>query len=126
MTTNKIIYEILKGFAYKEGKEYKTGIRDTDRFSGYVLKQTIEKAISKIDDEHKKEVEEVLSKRELEVLKMATGGLSNQDIADGLCLSLRTIQAHLRHIFNKLQVSSRTEAVVRALKEGWISLEDIP
>jgi NarL family two-component system response regulator LiaR len=69
---------------------------------------------------------EVLSDRETEVLKLATRGLSNQDIADELCLSLRTVQAHLGHIFNKLEVSSRTEAVVRALKEGWVTLEDIP
>lgn len=69
---------------------------------------------------------EVLSEREIEVLKLATGGMSNQEIADNLCLSLRTVQAHLGHIFNKLQVSSRTEAVVHALKEGWVSLEDIP
>jgi NarL family two-component system response regulator LiaR len=69
---------------------------------------------------------DVLSDREIEVLKLATRGLSNQDIADELCLSLRTVQAHLGHIFNKLQVSSRTEAVVRALKEGWVTLEDIP
>jgi NarL family two-component system response regulator LiaR len=69
---------------------------------------------------------EVLSEREMEVLRLATGGLSNQEIADNLCLSLRTVQAHLGHIFNKLQVSSRTEAVVHALKEGWVSLEDIP
>ncbi|HEY98345.1 MAG TPA: response regulator transcription factor [Dehalococcoidia bacterium] len=70
--------------------------------------------------------EKVLSDRETEVLRLATRGLSNQDIADKLCLSLRTVQAHLGHIFNKLQVSSRTEAVVMALKEGWISLEDVP
>lgn len=69
---------------------------------------------------------EVLSDREIEVLRYATRGLSNQEIADELCLSLRTVQAHLGHIFNKLQVSSRTEAVVRALKEGWVTLEDIP
>jgi NarL family two-component system response regulator LiaR len=69
---------------------------------------------------------ELLSEREIEVLRLATQGLSNQDIADKLCLSLRTVQAHLGHIFNKMQVSSRTEAVVRALKEGWVTLEDIP
>ncbi len=69
---------------------------------------------------------ETLSERELEVLRLATRGQSNQEIATELCLSLRTVQAHLGHIFNKLQVSSRTEAVVRALKEGWITLEDIP
>ncbi len=69
---------------------------------------------------------EVLSEREMEVLRLATRGLSNQEIASELSLSLRTVQAHLGHIFNKLQVSSRTEAVVRALKEGWVTLEDIP
>ncbi len=68
----------------------------------------------------------MLSEREIEVLKLATRGLSNQDIANELCLSLRTVQAHLGHIFNKLQVSSRTEAVVRAMKEGWVTLEDVP
>ena len=69
---------------------------------------------------------EVLSERELDVLRLATRGLSNQDIANELYLSLRTVQAHLGHIFNKLGVSSRTEAVVRALKEGWVTLEDVP
>ena len=68
---------------------------------------------------------EVLSEREMDVLKLATRGLSNQDIAEELCLSVRTVQAHLGHIFNKLQVSSRTEAVVHALKEGWVTFEDI-
>jgi DNA-binding NarL/FixJ family response regulator len=69
---------------------------------------------------------DLLSERELAVLRLATRGLSNQEIADELCLSLRTVQAHLGHIFNKLQVSSRTEAVVHALKQGWVTLEDIP
>jgi NarL family two-component system response regulator LiaR len=74
----------------------------------------------------KKEPVEVLSKREMEVLRLAARGLSNQDIAEELCLSMRTVQGHLGHIFNKLQVSSRTEAVVRALKEGWVTLDDVP
>ena len=68
----------------------------------------------------------VLSEREMEVLRLAARGSSNHEIAGELYLSLRTVQAHLGHIFNKLQVSSRTEAVVRALKEGWITLDDAP
>jgi NarL family two-component system response regulator LiaR len=67
-----------------------------------------------------------LSERELEVLKLAAKGLSNKEIASQLALSVRTVQSHLGHIFDKLAVSSRTEAVLRALKEGWISLEQIP
>jgi NarL family two-component system response regulator LiaR len=68
---------------------------------------------------------ELLTEREMEVLKLVTKGLSNKDIADGLSLSIRTVQGHLANIFNKLRVSSRTEAVVHALKEGWVTLDDI-
>lgn len=67
---------------------------------------------------------ESLTEREMEIIKLASRGLSNQDIATELFLSVRTVQGHLGHIFNKLQVSSRTEAVVRALKEGWVTLQD--
>jgi two-component system, NarL family, response regulator LiaR len=68
---------------------------------------------------------DLLTEREMEVLKMVTKGLSNKDIAEGLCLSVRTVQGHLANIFNKLRVSSRTEAVVHALKEGWVTLDDV-
>jgi DNA-binding NarL/FixJ family response regulator len=68
---------------------------------------------------------EVLTEREMEVLKLVTKGLSNKDIADELCLSVRTVQGHLANIFNKLRVGSRTEAVVHALKEGWVTLDDV-
>jgi len=57
------------------------------------------------------------------VLRLVTKGLSNKDIAEELCLSIRTVQGHLGNIFNKLQVGSRTEAVVRALKEGWVTID---
>lgn len=73
-----------------------------------------------------RELSEVLSDREMQVLKLAARGMSNQDIAEELCLSTRTVQGHLGNIFNKLMVSSRTEAVIRALKEGWITLDDVP
>ena len=73
----------------------------------------------------KQKKQNILTEREMEVLQLATQGSSNQEIADSLYLSLRTVQSHLNHIFNKLQVSSRTEAVVRALKEGWVTLEGV-
>lgn len=68
---------------------------------------------------------ENLSDREMEVLRLVTMGLNNKEIADKLFLSIRTVQGHLGNIFNKLMVGSRTEAVVRALKEGWVTLEDV-
>ncbi len=71
-------------------------------------------------------INEDLSDREMEVLRLVTKGLSNKEIADNLCLSIRTVQGHLGNIFNKLMVGSRTEAVIRALKEGWVTLDKIP
>ena len=65
-----------------------------------------------------------LTERELEVLKLAAKGMSNKDIARHLHLSIRTVQAHLSTVFSKMQVGSRTEAVVQALQRGWLTLED--
>jgi NarL family two-component system response regulator LiaR len=67
---------------------------------------------------------DVLSEREMEVLRLASRGISNKDIAKELVLSVRTVQAHLSNIFNKLGVGSRTEAVLYALRRGWLSLEE--
>jgi DNA-binding NarL/FixJ family response regulator len=63
---------------------------------------------------------------EIEVLKRAAAGMSNKDIAQELSISIRTVESHLGSVFNKLGVSSRTEAVVSALKKGIVTLEDIP
>ncbi len=68
---------------------------------------------------------EVLSERELEVLRLAARGLSNREIAEKLVLSPRTIQSHMANIFSKLQVGSRTEAVIIGLRRGWLTLQDI-
>jgi DNA-binding NarL/FixJ family response regulator len=82
--------------------------------------------VSRAEKIKRREPLETLSQREKEILRLATRGLSNKDIAEQLFLSVRTVQGHLTHIFNKLQVGSRTEAVVRGLKEGWITLDDVP
>lgn len=67
---------------------------------------------------------DILSEREMEVLRLASKGISNKDIARELVVSVRTVQAHLGNIFNKLGVGSRTEAVLYALRRGWFSLEE--
>lgn len=64
-----------------------------------------------------------LTHRETEVLKLATR-MSNHDIAAHLGLTERTVKGYLTSIFQKMNVGSRTEAVLEALKRGWISLED--
>jgi len=69
---------------------------------------------------------ELLTPREMEVLGSASRGMSNAEIANELYLSVRTVQSHLRSIFNKLGVGSRSEAIVYALKKGWLSLDQLP
>ena len=66
-----------------------------------------------------------LSERELQILRLAARSMSNPDIANQLHLSRRTVQAHLANIFRKMDVGSRTEAVLEALKRGWFTLDDI-
>ncbi|WP_034341211.1 response regulator [Deinococcus misasensis] len=63
---------------------------------------------------------EALSPRELEVLRIAATGSTNKEIARDLEISPRTVQVHLANIFSKLGVGSRTEAVLYAIKQGWI------
>jgi ATP/maltotriose-dependent transcriptional regulator MalT len=57
---------------------------------------------------------EALSERELEVLQRLAAGLSNQAIAQEFIVSVGTIKTHLNHIYSKLNVHSRTQAVARA------------
>ena len=59
-----------------------------------------------------------LTDREGEVLTLLAQGLTNKDIAQSLFLSVRTVEAHLRSIYGKLNVSSRTEAVLWAVQHN--------
>jgi len=67
---------------------------------------------------------EHLTPREVEVLRLAARGLSNKEIAQRLVISTRTVQVHLANVFQKLEVGSRTEAVLHAMRAGIISLDD--
>ncbi len=61
-----------------------------------------------------------LTPRELDMLRAAARGLGNKQIASELGISSRTVQTHLTRVFGKLGVSSRTEAVLEAMKRGWV------
>ena len=64
------------------------------------------------------------TERELQVLKLASKGLSNREIGEQLFISVRTVQVHLTNLFGKMGVGSRTEAVLYGLRQGWLTLED--
>jgi DNA-binding NarL/FixJ family response regulator len=65
-----------------------------------------------------------LTKTEMRVLDLLGRGKSNKEIAAELTCSVKTIKNHLNSIFQKLGVSNRTEAVVKAIERGLISAED--
>jgi DNA-binding NarL/FixJ family response regulator len=65
--------------------------------------------------------DEYLTPREIEILQLASKGLTNRGIGAELDISAGTVKWHLLTIFAKLGVSSRTEAVLQALKRGWIN-----
>ena len=67
---------------------------------------------------------EALTEREVAVLRLAAHGWTNKAIAAELQISDRTVQGHLANIYGKLGVTTRTEAVTKALKYGWLVLDD--
>ena len=69
----------------------------------------------------KSELVEPLSEREIEVLQLIAEGLTNQEIAARLYLSLHTVKVHARNIYGKLGVKNRTQAVARGRTLGILS-----
>ena len=65
-----------------------------------------------------------LTRRELQVLQALARGLTNRAIADELVISENTVKNHVRRLFEKLGVGSRTEAVIRGAREGIVSMGD--
>ncbi len=67
--------------------------------------------------------EEPLTVREVDVLKLVAQGLTNQDIAEKLVISERTVRTHVSHILDKLHLANRTQAALYALREGLADLD---
>jgi NarL family two-component system response regulator LiaR len=67
---------------------------------------------------------EALTEREVEVLRLVARGWSNQNIADELMISEATVRTHVSHVLAKLDLTSRTQAALYALRKGWASLDD--
>ena len=92
-----------------QGEEY-----FSESVSNIILKSYIKKA--------KKEDEQPLSKREMEILKLFAEGKSNRQIADALFISCRTVESHKNHIMQKLELKSTVELIKFAIKNHIIEL----
>jgi len=68
-----------------------------------------------------KEDDYALTQREMEVLYLLVDGMENNAIADHLYISIQTVRNHIRHIYEKLQVHSKSQAVVKAIRQGLVS-----
>ncbi len=64
----------------------------------------------------------LLTARELEVVRLVVDGRSNDEIAASLGIGAKTVESHLRRLFERFGLASRTELATRALREGWLEL----
>ena len=92
--------------------------KDVKIFVGQVLKAFSQGSKTQTQPERTTGSPDVLSEREAEVLHLVAEGLSNQEIADRLVISITTVKTHVGNIFLKLGVTSRTQAIARAEATG--------
>jgi len=90
-----------------------------------VTRKLLQRVIAPAGGAGKSQTSSQLTPRETEILRLAARGMSNKDIADVLFLSLRTVKAHLTNIFNKMGCGSRTDAIIKGLREGYITIDDV-
>ena len=112
-TSRKELIEAIR--VVRNGEEYYA-----ESISNVILKSYIKKAKSGPDDPGGKEA--LLSKRELEVLRLFAEGHSNQEIADKLFISIRTVESHKNHIMQRLELKSSVDLVKFAIRNNMVNL----
>jgi len=129
---DQYIFSLLEagaaGYLLKDisGKELIDSIRRVSKGDSVLHPTVVRKVMERFRNTGKNQDAQyygLFTDREIESLELAARGKTNKEIADKLGVSIRTVEAHLGHIFEKLNVSSRTEAVILALKKGWICLD---
>jgi len=115
------------GYLLKDSspKELIEAIRCVHRGESSLHPVVARKLILGLGKEQRPEPQESeLTDRELEVLKLVATGLSNQQIAEKLCIGEGTVRFHISNILSKLHLENRTQAALYALREGLVSLSD--
>ncbi len=112
-TSRKELIDAIRAVA--RGEEYYA-----ESISNVILKSYIKKAKSGADDTSGNENQ--LSKRELEVLRLFAEGFTNQEIADKLFISIRTVESHKNHIMQRLELKSSVDLVKFAIRNNMVNL----
>jgi DNA-binding NarL/FixJ family response regulator len=112
-TSRKELIEAI--YAINRGEEY-----FAESISNVILKSYIKKA--KSDSTDVESDENLLSKREIEVLKLFAEGMTNQEIADKLFISIRTVESHKNHIMARLELKTTVDLVKFAIRNNIVLL----
>jgi DNA-binding NarL/FixJ family response regulator len=112
-TSRKELIEAI--YAIQRGEEY-----FAESISNVILKSYIRKA--KSDSPDTENNENLLSKREIEVLKLFAEGMTNQEIADKLFISIRTVESHKNHIMARLELKTTVDLVKFAIRNNIVLL----
>lgn len=123
------VYDALRagasGYLLKDAKpeELIAAIRAVTAGGNYFGAQVAQELLERVShDKHVEEFDlvEPLTERELDVLKLIGRGLSNNQIAKELILSIKTVKTHTANIFAKLGFNSRTQAAIYAMRRGLV------
>jgi DNA-binding NarL/FixJ family response regulator len=112
-TSRKELIEAI--YAIHRGEEF-----FAESISNVILKSYIKKA--KSDSPEEENNESLLSKREIEVLKLFAEGMTNQEIADKLFISIRTVESHKNHIMARLELKTTVDLVKFAIRNNIVLL----
>lgn len=100
--------------------EIASAIRETVEGHQIIEPEVNEKLLSKQYQDSQPKLHDDLTSRELEVLLLISEGCSNQEIADKLFITLKTVKTHVSNILSKLEVEDRTQATIYAFKHNLI------
>lgn len=112
-TSRSELLEAIRAVA--KGEEY-----FAESISNTILKSYIKKA--KSGNLEQLRDESLLSKRELEVLRLFAQGLTNQEIADKLFISIRTVESHKNHIMQRLELKTTVDLIKFAIRNNLVTL----
>jgi len=129
-TEDEKVYAAIKagamGYLLKDSSPHEilTAIRKVDQGETSMTPSIANKLMSELQrDTNLSPTEDPLTEREVEILKLVATGMPNQEIAEKLVISERTVRTHVTNILSKLHLANRTQAALYALREGLTDLE---